>query len=277
MNTLVRFIKRFHFVLLFLLFQGIALTLFVQHNRYQAGRFKRFYVEITGAIFGEYTNLIGYFNLRQTNLELSNENAYLRSQIPQSYQVFDRKLFIVNDSIYRLQYEYIQARIISNSTNRRNNYVMINKGSHLGVRDGMAVISPTGVVGVVKAVSNNFASIQSLLHSDSRLSAKIKRGNFAGSVVWDGRSFETVQLIDIPLHFDVQVGDTVITSGFSLDFPEGILVGAVSTIRTRPGDNFHTLDVKLSTDFNSIDHVYVVRNLARNELNQLQKQHKRDE
>ena len=104
MNTLVRFLKRFHFVLLFFLLEGIALALLVQHNRYQAGQVKRFYNEVAGIVFGEYHNLSEYFNLRKSNLALSTENAYLRSQIAQSYQTFDRKLFFVNDTVYRLQY-----------------------------------------------------------------------------------------------------------------------------------------------------------------------------
>jgi rod shape-determining protein MreC len=276
-NTLVRFFKRFHFVLLFLLLEGIALALLVQHNRYQAGQIKRFYNEMAGSIFGEYNSLTGYFSLRKSNLALSAENAYLRGQIAQSYQTFDRKQFLVNDTIYRVQYEYIQAKIISKSTTKRNNYVMINKGANHGIKTGMAVISPNGVVGVVKVVSGNFSSIQSLLHSDSRLSTKIKRGNFSGSVLWNGKSAEISQMIDVPLHFDAKVGDTIITSGYSLDFPEGIPVGIVSEIRTKPGDNFHTLDIKLTTDFFNIDHVYIVRNLAKNELDKLLQQQIKDE
>ncbi|MDR0438077.1 MAG: rod shape-determining protein MreC [Bacteroidales bacterium] len=277
MNTLVRFLKRFHFVLLFLLLEGIALTLLVQNNRYQAGQVRRIYNEVTGFIFGEYSSLTDYFNLRRENLVLSAENAQLRSQILQSYQTYDRKLFAVNDTIYKLQYEYTQAKIIRNSTTKRNNYLMINKGANHGVKTGMAVISPNGVVGVVKVVSTNFSSILSLLHSDSRISAKLKRGNFSGSVLWNGKSSGIAQMIVEQQHADVQIGDTIITSGYSLDFPEGIFIGTVSEIRTKPGDNFPVLNVKLSTNFNTLDHVYVVRNLARNELETLLQQHLDDE
>jgi rod shape-determining protein MreC len=250
----------------------------VQNNRYQAGQIKRFYNEISGSLFGEYNNLTDYFNLRKTNQALASENAYLRTHIAQSYQMFDRKVFIVNDTVYRLQYEYIQAKIISNSTNKRNNYLMINKGSNQGVRVGMAVISPNGVVGIVKVVSNNFSSIMSLLHSDSKISAKIKRNNFStGSVSWNGRTPGISQMVEIPPHIDVQVGDTIVTSGYSLDFPEGIFIGTVSHVRTRPEDNFHTLDIKLSTDFHTIDYVYVVRNLAKGELQEIKQQQTNDE
>jgi rod shape-determining protein MreC len=187
-------------------------------------------------------------------------------------------MFIVNDTVYRLQYEYIQAKIVSNSTNKRNNYLMINKGESQGVKVGMAVISPDGVVGIVKIVSKNFSSVMSLLHSDSKISAKIKRNNFStGSISWNGKTPGISQMEEVPPHINVQVGDTIVTSGYSLDFPEGIFIGTVSQIRTRQGDNFHTLDIKLSTDFSTIDHVYVVRNLARGELQELQQQHLEDE
>jgi rod shape-determining protein MreC len=261
--------------------EGVALALLMQSNQYQAGKIKRFYNETAGTVFTEYDNLAGYFNLRKNNLALSAENAYLRSQIAQSYQTYDRKLFIVNDTIYKLQYEYVQAKITRNSTTKRNNYLMINKGANHDIKTGMAVISPNGVVGVVKVVSQNFSSILSLLHSDSKISAKIKIKNEThlptGTILWNGKSSGICQMIEVPLHFKIEEGDTVITSGYSLDFPEGIPIGTVSEIRTKPGDNFHTLNIKLSTDFNSIAHVYVVRNLAKGELDKLQQQQVADE
>ena len=273
MSNLLRFLKRFHFILLFLFLQGIALILLVNYNRYQSGQFMRFYNEVSGVVFSVRHSITQYFNLRRSNLELAAENARLRSQIEQAHQRFDRNIF-AEDEIPRLQYEYIQAQIIKNTTNRRNNYLIINKGSNQGISEGMAVISPTGVVGIVRAVSNNFSSIMSLLHSDSRISARIKESNFStGSVSWNGRSVGVSQMLEIPPHIEIHVGDTVVTSGFSLNFPEGILIGTVSGVHTRPTDNFHTLDIKLSTDFHTLDHVYVVRNLTRNELDQLLQYH----
>jgi rod shape-determining protein MreC len=117
----------------------------------------------------------------------------------------------------------------------------------------------------------------SLLHGDSRISARVKRDNSTGSVLWNGRSFGIAQMIDIPAHSDVRAGDTIVTSGWSLDFPEGIPIGIVERVLTQQGDNFHSLDIRLTTNFNTIDHVYVVRNLARNELEKLQEHHIKDE
>jgi len=253
---------------------GIALLILVNYNPYQTGQMQRFYTEIAGQTYMLRHNFTQYMNLRRSNTQLAAENAYLRRQIAQSYQVFDRRVFFVEDTVFRLQYDYVHARIIKNTVNRRNNYLMINKGFNQGIREGMAVISPTGVVGIVRAVSNNFSSIMSLLHSDARLSARIDRNQFStGSVSWDGRNVAMAQMLEIPPHIEVFVGDTVITSGFSLNFPEGIRIGIVRDVQTRPTDLFHALNIELSTDFHTLDYVYVVRNLMRHELDYLLQYH----
>jgi len=259
---------------MFVFLMGIALLIVVNYNPYQTGQMQRFYTEIAGRTYMLRHTITQYLNLRESNTQLAAENADLRRQIAKSYQVFDRRVFIVEDTIFRLQYEYVHARIIKNTINRRNNYLMINKGSNQGIREGMAVISPTGVVGIVRAVSNNFSSIMSLLHSDTRLSARIDRNSFStGSISWDGRNVGFAQMLEIPPHIDVFVGDTIITSGFSLNFPEGIPIGIVREVQTRPTDLFHALNIELTTDFHTIDYVYVVRNLMRHELDYLLQYH----
>ena len=262
---------------MFVFLMGIALLILVNYNPYQTGQMQRFYTEIAGRTYMLRHTITQYLNLRETNTQLAAENAQLRRQIEKSYQIFDRRVFIVNDTVFRQQYDYIHAQIIKNTINRRNNYLMINKGFNQGIREGMAVISPNGVVGIVRAVSNNFSSIMSLLHSDTRLSARIDRNSFStGSVSWDGRNVGVSQMLEIPPHIDVFVGDTIITSGFSLNFPEGILIGIVRDVHTRPTDLFHTLNIELSTDFHTLDYVYVVRNLMRHELDYLLQHHSPD-
>jgi len=273
-NNLLQFFKRFYFPLLFLFLLGISLTLFVNYNQHQAGQVLRFYTELSGRTYNLRHNVTQYLALRESNMQLAAENAELRRQIEKSYQVFDQNIFVVGDTIFRLQYEYVHAQVIKNTINRRNNYMMINKGFNQGIREGMAVISPTGVVGIVRAVSNNFSSIMSLLHSDTRISARIARNDFStGSISWDGRNVHIAQMLEIPPHIEVFVGDTVITSGFSLNFPEGIKIGTVRRVSTNPTDLFHTLDIDINTDFHTINHVYVIRNLMRHELDYLLQYH----
>lgn len=253
------------------------MALLVQSHRYQAGRVKQFYIELSGAVFSRYNNLTDYFNLRKNNIALATENALLRGQIMQSYQIYDRKTFYTNDSVYNLQYEYVHAKIVSNSITKRNNHLIINKGSKQGVQVGMAVIASDGVVGIVKTVSFNYSAVLSLLHSDSKISAKIKHDNSSGSIVWDGKISNIAQMIDVPSHAKVEFGDTVVSSSYSLAFPEGIAVGTVESKITKPGDNFHSLNIRLAVDFNTIDHVYVIKNLHKTELQELKEKAENDD
>ncbi len=270
MNTLFRFIARAYYVLLFIALEAIAFVLISKNNDYQSTRISRVATEMSGAMNARYNALTDYFHLAENNDALAAENAMLRQKLKESFMPFDSTKHAVNDTFYLQRYQYVDAKIISNTTSARNNYLMINKGADLGIKPGMAVIAPNGVVGIVKVVSPHFSSVISVLNSESRVSAKIKRGGFAGSLVWNGVNYRYGTLIDVPSHFDVKEGDTVVTSGYSLNFPEGIMIGIVRKINTTEGDNFHALKIQLSTDFKKVDNVYVVKNLFREEQDKLQ-------
>ena len=125
------------------------------------------------------------------------------------------------------------------------------------------------MVGIVKDVSPNFCSVISLLHQDSRVNAKIKRTGFIGTVLWDGVDYRYAKLIDIPYHLNVRIGDTIVTSGYSTIFPEGVMIGTVAIVKPNKNDNFYNIAVKLFTDFNRIDYVYIVKNRFKSELDTL--------
>ena len=176
----------------------------------------------------------------------------------------------VTDSTHMQHYTYVPVKVINNSTQRRNNYLTINKGILQGVEPEMAVISSNGIVGIVKDVSKDFASVISVLHKNSSISARLSENGYFGSLIWDGRDPRIAQLTDIPHHVTIKEGMTVETSGFSSMFPRGIPVGKVLSSDIASGDNFHTIDVELNTDMNSISMVYVVNNLMRIEQRQLE-------
>jgi rod shape-determining protein MreC len=162
------------------------------------------------------------------------------------------------------------AGVINNSTNLASNYLTLDKGYHDGIRKDMAVIYPNGIVGIVNEVSSNFSSVVSLLHPKARISARLKKSDYVGTVIWEGESDTVVTLKDIPTHVKIEVGDTVFTSGYSLLFPEGILIGKVSKFDISHGKGFYHIDVRLSTNFNNIRYVYVVKNLLKDELEELE-------
>ncbi len=219
-----------------------------------------------------YENLQGfreYFHLKDENNMLSAENARLRN-ILETLKAGDSTLIQVADTVKRINYQYIPARVINNSINKQYNYITINKGKLQGVSPEMAVISDKGVVGIVIGTSNNFATVLPVLNRNFRLSAKIKRNNYFGILEWDGLSPETVALKEIPVHVDIQLGDTIVTSGYSTIFPEGIKVGTVNSVTPTDG-NYHEISVNLATDYLNLVHVYLIYYYYKSERDSLEK------
>jgi len=265
MRNLIVFIGKHHFILLFFILEIIAFTLIINNSFYQQSVFVSGTNEFTGKINKTVSDITGYFNLRETNRLLAEENARLRSTGLNTFIKTSDSVFVKKDTLYRQQYKYIEAKIIKNSFNRRNNYLMLNKGSDQGIKREMAVISSNGIVGIVNEVSKNFSSVMSVLHKDARISAMIKKSKYKGTVVWNESNYKTGDLIDIEPHVVVKKGDTVVTSGNSQIFPEGILIGIIRDFSIKPGDNFYSIRINFSTDFNRIEYVYVVKNFYNNE------------
>jgi rod shape-determining protein MreC len=170
-----------------------------------------------------------------------------------------------------LKYAYISARIISNSVNQQQNYLTLDKGSEDGIRPDMGIISAGGVAGIITNVSPSYSTGLSLLNTRWNVSAKLSKNNYFGSLVWDGKNYREALLNEIPFHVDVAVGDTIVTSGFSSFFPEGITLGTVESFAKPGGDSFYTIRVKLSVDFKSLSYVEVIENNKKAEIDAINK------
>jgi len=269
MRPLLNFLFKHYYFILFLFLEIFAVIIFVNNSYYQQSVIISATNNISGKIYSVISDFSQYISLKTINNQLADENAKLLNLQKNSFIKTDNKVFIVNDTLYRQQYEYVSAQVINNSTNFTDNYLIINKGRKNGIKKDMAVICPLGVVGVVNEVTDNFSSVMSVLHSKAKISAKIYKQKFVGTVVWEGENFETALLKDIPTHVKLKVGDTIVTSGFSLMFPEGINIGTVKKIKIKKGNDFYLIDIKLSTDFNNISFVYVINNLMKPEINKL--------
>jgi len=200
---------------------------------------------------------------------LTEEIALLQSRMPEAFYRADTATYFVKDTMYRSEYRYIAARVISNTTNRRNNFIMINKGRMHGVQSSMGVVIGNRLVGQVVGVSRHFSWVMSLLNKDSRISAKFKKNNQLVNVEWNGGSYLIGSVREIPKHFEILPGDTIITSGNSEIFPEGILVGTIKDFTVLPDENFNTARIVFSTDFNSLGYVEVVVDMMRKEKEDL--------
>jgi rod shape-determining protein MreC len=175
---------------------------------------------------------------------------------------------LIIDSI-NVRYRFIPAEVINNSVNRQNNYITLNKGRKDGIRPEMGIVGPNGIVGIITNVSDNYSTGPTVLNKRWRVSAKIKNSNYFGSLIWDGLNYRIAQLNEIPFHVELAVGDTIITSGYSSVFPEGIMIGQIEDFDIGSGDNFYEIDVRLSTNFMTLTYIEVIQDKGQSEIKNL--------
>lgn len=268
-NRLINLLKKYDYVVVFVLLVALSAVLMSRTSYYQSSRIISWANSVAGGWYQGVHSVGGYFDLKGENDRLATENALLKAQLASSYISYTDSVFTVNDTTYHQRYSYTEARVIKNSWSQQNNYIMINKGSAHGIEPDMAVISPEGIVGVVMSVSTNFSTIMPVLHSDSRNSVKVRRTGISGSLVWDGLDYRYAQIIDVPTTHKFEADDTIITSGLANDFPEGIPVGYVKDAENLSGSGFYRVRIRLATDFNKLDHVYIINNHFREEQEKL--------
>jgi rod shape-determining protein MreC len=272
MKNILLFIYRNHVFFVFLLLEVVCFSLIVRNNNFHRGSVLNSSNLLVGRIYEFNNGVSEYFKLKSINDELALENAALRAVLRESKFTVATGTTMVTDSVAQQQYTYQAAKVINSTTDRRNNYLTINRGMLQGVAPEMAVISSTGIVGIVKDVSRNYSSVISVLHKNSSISAKLIDSGYIGSLVWDGADSQVAQLLDIPNHVEIMEGMLVQTSGYSAMFPSGINIGTVRSAKVKAGDNFHTIEVELLTNMRSVSMVYVVNNLMRIEQKELEKQ-----
>lgn len=277
MEALFAFIRRYNYVFVFLLLEILAIVFITQNSNYQGSKIVRTGNAIAGRCYSTMSMIGDYFGLRKENERLAAENAELRARLESSYISYNLREFIHEDTVYKQKYSYTEARVVKNSWNQPNNYIMINKGRLQGVRLDQAVISPQGIVGVVVNTTDNFATVMPVLHSNSRNSVKITRINTNGSLLWRGGDFRYATLVDIPTTYKLKTNDTIVTSGMANDFPEGIMVGFVEEAMSERGSGFYTIKVRLATEFTKLDHVYIIDNRFKAEQDSLMARTQKDD
>lgn len=258
----------------FVILQSFSLYLVVQYNQKQEKIFFSSFYRIVGTIDESYDDLVSYINLQEVSEDLAEENARLRGQLAEAkYRNYiEQDSAIVRLDSVEQHYQYIAAKVVSNSINRNNNSLRINRGSKHGIKKHMGVISENGIVGVVRSTTPHYSQVMSLLHRQSRVSAAIKRNNYFGSLMWKDNNPEILTVEDIQEHAKVQSGDTIQTSGYSMMFPAGLMIGVVDTFWIKPGSDYYEIKVKLSNNLSNIQYVYVVKDLLKSELEDLEKE-----
>ncbi|WP_443939853.1 rod shape-determining protein MreC [Pedobacter sp. MW01-1-1] len=261
MRNLWIFISRYNALFLFVIFFTIGIALTVKNNAYQRSVTLNSTNEIVGTAYERLNVFKRYLNLGIVNDSLAAENAKLKTQLFSLTHIDSAKDVRVNDTLTKQQFTYLAAKVVKNSITLRNNVLTINKGALDGIKTGMAVIAPQrGVVGFIRDVSDHLATIQSLLHKDTRISVKLKKNNALGSLVWGDGNFDIRKgfIKEVPNHIKMAIGDTVVTSGYG-SFPSDIVVGRISKPNVTTNDNFLSAELSLFTDFSTLQYVYVIK------------------
>lgn len=254
---------------------AIGCAMLCSRNPYQHHVYLTTANSVVASVYNASNEVTSYFNLRQANEELNERNAQLQAELQtMQEQLYDARAELAADTALMApsmrRFDFIVAHVISNSVARPCNYITINRGALDGIKPEMGVIDQNGVVGIVNVVGPHSARIISVLNPNLQLSCKVKNNDNFGSLVWEGGDPEIATLTELPKHTVYQPGDTVITTGYSNIFPEGVPVGVVLDDLGHKNDNFFTLRVKLFTDFARLSNVQVITNNQLEELRALE-------
>ena len=268
MQQIINSILRNKNVLIFLLLFSFGFLLSISNDSYRKSRIFRINQQITGSVFEASNQVKSYFHLKKTNTLLLNENIILKNQLASFQEKHSEAIFNPQkDTLYF----YRSSQVISNSFSLRNNYLMLNSGENQGVLPEMGVASAKGIVGIVSYTSDGYATVISLLNSKTRVNAKLLSTDHFGSLKWDGIDPSIAKLVDIPKIAPIKVGDTIVTGGNSYIFPAGLPIGYIHKIHVPDIQNYFEIDVKLFNDMTNLNEVYVIENLDREEVTNLQK------
>lgn len=272
MRNLLNFIINYSTWFVFTFYVLISLLLLFSNNSYQQSVYLTSANTVTGGVYEVGSGITGYFNLRTINEDLQASNAKLENQVFNLKAQLAQCRSMLSDTVkapYQDRYSYVLATVINNSTRHPKNYFTINKGIADGIKPGMGVVDHNGIVGIVNVAGPHTARIISLINETQHFSVRIAGTPFVGSLSWKGMDPRVGYVSDVPRHAKYHIGDTVVTSGFSTAFPEGLPVGIIQGKIKTTDDNYFTLKVRLTSDFNALSTVRVIDDIYRQELDSL--------
>ena len=261
MRNLIDFLIRYSNFLIFLILEVVAFILIGTTHEYQQSSVWSSTNRIVASSNRIRSSIKEYFHLREENALLAEENAALKSQLMELQNSVEPLAERNTQYIYtHLDWEYIPAKVIDITTHKQHNYLTLNKGSRDGIEKDMGVVCADGLVGIVSAVAEKYSLVVPIIHTNISISTRLKSCGQIGGTQWDGRDYQYVHLTEIARHISINTNDTVVTSGLTSVFPEGILIGVIDDIELNPGDNYHSATIQLSTNYRALKYVQVLRN-----------------
>ena len=267
MQQIAYFIQKYKYFLFFLFLSFIAIVLTINNNTFHKSKFISSANSITGGLYDKSSQISEYFHLKEMNETLISENKKLRNQLELIRVKADSTTnsFFIDTTKYQQKYFYTTGKIIKNNYHKQNNFITINRGENDSIFPEMAVINSKGIIGITDNTTSKYARVQSILNTNSKINARLKNSFHFGTLIWNGKDYNTVQLTDIPRQAIITVGDTIITGGKSTIFPEGIQIGTIKNINK----STHEIDIKLFNDMSNLNAVYIVKNFDKIEIDSL--------
>lgn len=275
MQRIVQYLIKFNGVFIFLVLEITALYFYFTRNETdQKHSFLNSASELVGGAYNYSSQVQSCWSLARTSQELAKKNAQLKMRLSSAQYKQLANPIEAKDTVYGQQFKYTAALVVNNSINNPNNFITLNRGAKHGLKGGCGVVNSIkeGIVGITRKVSDHYCVVMSVLNKTIKISSKLKSNNHFGLLTWDGRKTNQMILESIPKHAKIHKGDTVITSGFSTIFPEGILIGTIDSAFIESGSNFYTAYVNLFVDVKSIQYVHVVSDLMKEERKKLEEE-----
>ncbi|WP_248724075.1 rod shape-determining protein MreC [Seonamhaeicola sp. ML3] len=272
MQQIINFILRNKNFLLFFLLFSVSVVFTIQSHSYHKSKFINSANFFSGGIYSSINNISEYFSLKSQNEILAEENNTLRELLHNNHLESESNIdsIIKRTHFFNESFRFSNAKIIKNSYSKTDNILLINKGKNDSIQEDFGVITSKGIVGIIDKSSARYATVISILNmSNSSISAGLKQTSHFGSLKWDGNNPELIQLIDIPINAPVKQGDTIVTSGQSSIFPKGIPIGTIESYKNDAAENFYEINVNLFNDMTNLEHVYIIENRHRAEINNL--------
>ncbi|MEI6556477.1 MAG: rod shape-determining protein MreC [Paludibacter sp.] len=276
MKNLINFLINYSVVILFIFLELISFTMIVKNQGYQKSIYISSCNSVVAGMYEWSNSVVEFFKLRAANDNLSEENTSLKNQVIKLQNQLETLKPETKDSVRfrippEMEYQFISAKVISCTTNKIQNYITLNKGEIDGIRPDMGVVSDEGVVGIIKNVSRRFSVVIPILNPKIEINCKFKRNNYSGGLLWSGEDYRYANLTDIARHVEFSHGDTLITSGLTSTFPEGIPVGTIEDFKIKESDAYYKIKVRLAVNFRTLSHVKVINYLNYNEQKGLEK------
>ena len=263
MKNLIEFLAKYNHWFVFIFLEVISFVLLFQWNSYQGSVFFSSANAVAGKIYEWDADIEHLFSLSKVNQQLTQRNVYLEHEVMQLSHHLEKESgdnsFMGRDQLAMLRtYRLIPAKVVSNSLDKRDNFITLDKGSADGIKKDMGVVCGTGVVGIVYLTAPHYSVVIPVLNSQSNISVSIQKRGYFGYLHWTGGSSSIAYVNDVPLHAHFKLHDRIVTSGYSSVFPPGILAGTILHVYNSSDGLSYRLMVKLSTDFGDLRDVCVI-------------------